>query len=126
MEAKTKYSPDNQFVIQKHCTPDGEHWDLMLQIENALWTWRLCQLPEPIGNTPIAAEKIADHPLRFLTYEGPVQNHTASVKIVDHGKFKITKQADMKIDFEADGKTLLGQFQLKAKQENIWSLVQIR
>jgi hypothetical protein len=119
-------SLENRFVIQKHSTPDGGHWDLMLQIENTLWTWRLGHPPEHIGDTPISVERIADHPLRFLTYEGSVQNHTASVKIIDHGNFKITKQTDSEIEFEAGGKTLSGQFQLRLEQEDIWSLLRIR
>ena len=118
-------SMDKQFVIQKHITPDGGHWDLMLQIEDTLWTWRLHHSPEHIQDTPIAAEKIADHPLRFLTYEGSVQNHTALVKIADKGTFRITKQTDKEIEFEADGKTLSGQFQLHLEQDEIWSLLRI-
>jgi hypothetical protein len=117
---------EKQFVIQKHLTPVGGHWDLMLQIEDTLWTWRLHHSPEHIQDTPIAAEKIADHPLRFLTYEGPVQNDTASVKIVDKGNFRIPKQTENQIEFETDGKILSGQFQLHLEQDDIWSLLRIR
>jgi len=116
---------ENQFVIQQHNTPDGGHWDLMLQIEDALWTWRLHHSPQHIHSIPIVVEKIADHPLRFLTYEGPVQNHTATVKIVDHGNFEVIKQSDKDIQFEAHGKTLSRQFQLHLEQDNIWSLLRI-
>jgi hypothetical protein len=116
-------SVDNRFVIQKHSTPDGGHWDLMLQIENTLWTWRMHHPPEHIGNTPVSVEKIVDHPLRFLTYEGPVQNYTASVKMIDKGSFKITKQSVNEIEFEANGETLTGRFQLRFEQEDIWFLV---
>jgi bifunctional non-homologous end joining protein LigD len=118
-------SHENSFVIQKHSTPDGGHWDLMLQIENTLWTWRINHPPEHIQNTPITAQRIADHPLRFLTYEGSVQNYTASVKIADNGNFKITKQTDGEIEFEAIGKRLSGRFQLRLEQEDIWSLLRI-
>jgi hypothetical protein len=120
------HSLNNPFVIQKHCTPDGGHWDLMLQIEKNLWTWRLHHPPEHIGYTPMAVERIVDHPLRFLTYEGPVQNHTASVKIIDNGRFTIIRQTDREIEFEAGGKTLSGQFQLRLKQDDIWILLKIR
>jgi hypothetical protein len=119
-------SINNQFVIQKHCTPDGGHWDLMLQIENTLWTWRLHHPPEHIQDTPTAVEKIADHPLRFLTYEGPVQNDTATVKIEDHGSFKLINHTTTDIEFEANGQTLAGRFQLHCEQDDIWNLLRIQ
>lgn len=76
-----------QFVIQQHTTPDGVHWDLMLEMDDCLWTWRLNVPPTEIKNKPISAERIHDHPLRFLTYEGPVQNNTGKVKITDKGTY---------------------------------------
>jgi hypothetical protein len=97
----------------------------MLQLGNVLRTWRLSVPPEQIQKEPIPAEQITDHPLRFLTYEGPVQNYTASVKIVDKGSFKITKQSDNEIDFETSGETLTGQFQLQLVQNDIWFLRRI-
>ncbi len=118
-------SIDNQFVIQKHCTPDGGHWDLMLQIENTLWTWRLHHPPQHIQDIPIAVEKIQDHSLRFLTYEGSVQNNTAEVNIVDHGNFKIINRTNTDIEFETSGKTLAGNFQLHREQDDIWTLLRI-
>ena len=44
--------------------------------------------PADIKNEPVPAERIHDHPLRFLTYEGPVQNGTGQVTITDHGELK--------------------------------------
>ena len=76
-----------QFVIQQHTTPNGVHWDLMLEMNNCLWTWRLNTPPEKITNAPVSAERIQDHPLRFLTYQGPVQNGTGQVKITDKGTY---------------------------------------
>ena len=51
-----------QFVIQQHTTPNGVHWDLMLEMNNCLWTWRLNTPPEKITNAPVSAERIQDHP----------------------------------------------------------------
>ena len=113
---------DNPFVIQEHCTPDGGHWDLMLQIGESLWTWRLYHPPHHIQDVPTTVEKIADHPLRFLSYEGPVQNFTASVKIVDAGHFNLIKQAQREIEFQANGKYLNGHFLLRHQQDEIWFL----
>ena len=76
-----------QFVISEHTTPDSVHWDLMLEMDDCLWTWRLHVPPDEIKNQSIGAERIHDHPLRFLTYEGPVQNNTGRVKIFDKGMY---------------------------------------
>lgn len=74
-----------QFVISEHTTKNGVHWDLMLEMHDYLWTWRLNVPPEKITDTPVSAEPIFDHSPRFLTYEGPVQNGTGRVKIADKG-----------------------------------------
>jgi hypothetical protein len=118
-------SPGNAFVIQEHTTPDGGHWDLMLQIGDVLWTWRLHHPPHHILDTPASIEKIADHPLRFLSYEGPVQNYTASVKIVDTGSFAMTTQTEREMEFEANGRILTGRFQLRHEQDDIWFLSRV-
>jgi hypothetical protein len=80
-----------QFVISEHTTKSGVHWDLMLEMDDGLWTWRLNVPPAEIKNKPIPAERIHDHPLRFLTYEGPVQNDTGNVKIVEKGTYILSK-----------------------------------
>lgn len=79
--------PKKQFVIQQHTASDGIHWDLMLETDGTLWTWRLNTPPAEIKSEPIDAERIHDHPLRFLTYEGPVQNNTGHVQIADKGTY---------------------------------------
>lgn len=93
-----------QFVIQQHTTTDGVHWDLMLEMEDTLWTWRLNIPPTEIKNEPIPAERIHDHPKRFLTYEGPVQNKTGNVTVTDKGIYNLTnKQGDiLSIEFHGE------------------------
>jgi hypothetical protein len=118
-------SLENPFVIHEHSTPDGGHWDLMLQIEDTLWTWRLHHRPQHILDIPIPVEKIANHPLRFLSYEGPVQNHTGSVKITDKGNFTLLEQTEKEILFEVAGQVLNGKFQLQLQQDNLWLLSRI-
>jgi hypothetical protein len=105
-------SQTKQFVIQEHTTPDGVHWDLMLEMDDCLWTWRLNTPPAEIKDEPIPAERIADHDMRFLTYEGPVQNNTGHVKIVDKGTYTIHKKNDIKLTFELHGKILIGAYLL--------------
>ena len=113
----------SQFVVQEHRTPDGVHWDLMLQIDQRLWTWRMARHPADVGNTPLPLEKIADHPLRFLTYEGPVQNKTGSVQIADRGRAEMLAQTPNALTVCLDGLHLKGQFILsKTDSGPLWTL----
>jgi hypothetical protein len=112
-----------KFIIQEHTTPNGVHWDLMLEMEDALWTWRLNTPPADIENEPISAERIHDHPLRFLTYEGPVQNKTGHVKIADKGIYSLTKRLENSLLIDMQGKILKGEFTLcKPKDSPLWQL----
>ena len=106
------FAATKQFVIQEHTTPNGVHWDLMLEMDDCLWTWRLNTPPAEIKDKPIPAERIHNHPLRFLTYEGPVQNNTGHVKIADKGAFTLCKQNNIELTLELDGNILNGTYLL--------------
>ena len=110
----------NQFVIQKHTKSGDAHWDLMVQNGDFLQTWRLDKNPKQLLNTQTKAEKIFDHPLKFLTYEGKVNEGRGSVKIADKGVCKITAQSDDKIEMELAGAILKGEFVLTHITETSW------
>jgi hypothetical protein len=107
-----------QFVVQQHHTPDGTHWDLMLEMDGCLQTYRLDKHPCEIGSEPVNAEKIFDHPMKFLTYEGPVNNNTGKVQLVDVGGYEITSQKPDRIELVFDGRILKGKFSLVTIDEN--------
>jgi hypothetical protein len=116
-------NPQKKFVIQQHTTPDGVHWDLMLEMDDCLWTWRLAVPPDEIGNEPVRAERIHDHSLRFLTYEGPVQNDTGDISIADKGIYTLFEQANKALMLEIQGNILRGSYTLsKTKDIPLWTL----
>ena len=116
-------SKKKQFVIQEHTTPEAVHWDLMLEMDDCLWTWRLNIPPAKIVNEPISAERIHDHPLRFLTYEGPVQNGTGHVKIADQGLYQITEQTEFSLAALFEGHIFSGTFGLcRLDEKKHWKL----
>ena len=110
----------NRYVILSHNHPT-QHFDFMLEKEGVLETWRLNLLP---GNTPFLAEKIHDHRLEYLEYEGPVSNDRGVVKRMDRGKYEIIADTESfmiiqllegkyqgQINFDRMGaETLLGTF----------------
>jgi hypothetical protein len=111
-----------QFVICRHTAAAGVHWDLLLEAGPVLWTWRLLVPPEQIGRRPIPAERIADHPLRFLTYEGPVQKNTGQVQRADEGLFFLLVESEQSLLFELQGAILSGPFELIHQEQDKWVL----
>lgn len=114
--------PQRQFVIQEHTTPAGVHWDLMLQREDVLWTWRLSIPPQQFPLETVSAERIFNHPLRFLLYEGPVQNQTGSVRIAEHGKYTLENQTEHELEINFQGKSLTGHYKLTQQNGHHWLL----
>jgi hypothetical protein len=113
----------NRFVVQEHTTPQGVHWDLMIEKGDALMTFRLAESPENATNHGVEATRIADHPLRFLTYEGPVQKGTGHVRIVDRGDYTLLDEQGGTISIEFRGTILQGGFTLTRIEEPLWRLV---
>ncbi len=111
---------DSSFVVQEHTTAQGVHWDLMLERGDALTTFRLEEAPGAAADHAIAAEKIFDHPLRFLTYEGPVQQGAGRVRIVDRGACRISAFSEDRIAVRLAGDVLQGVFELTWMDENRW------
>ncbi len=110
------------FVILEHKTPDGPHWDLMLEHQDKLLTWRI-EIPQSakITQTTIA-QQIQDHPIRFLDYEGPVQKNTASVARIDRGNCTILEKSEQNIRFVCEGKILNGPCRLTRNAGDQWTL----
>jgi hypothetical protein len=112
----------SRFVVQEHTTPAGVHWDLMLEQGEALTTFRLEQPPQAAREGIVRAVNICDHPLRFLTYEGPVQKGTGQVRIVDRGSCDVVDEAGGVITLQFRGTILQGGFALRQVEGVSWQL----
>ena len=110
----------NKFVIQKHTRADDIHWDFMLESSDCLQTWRLEKSPAEIVNQSVAATKIFDHPLKFLTYEGPVNKGKGHAKIADAGTYEILCEDKDNIELNVDGQILKGKFELAHVKDDQW------
>ena len=111
-----------RFVIQHHRTKAGEHWDLMLEEGAVLATFRLAERPAAALENPVEATKLFDHPLRFLTYEGPVQKGTGRVRIVDSGTYASGERGEDRWALTLSGGTLKGGFALVRSRGDAWQL----
>jgi hypothetical protein len=114
--------PDNQkeFVIQEHTSREDIHWDLMLEQNGWLRTFRLDTPPGELLTQPAQAVKIADHPLKFLTYQGPVNKGTGNVRIVESGTYTAASTSAERIELNIDGHILKGNFLLDRIESKQW------
>jgi hypothetical protein len=80
-----------RFVVLLHEMPPGyprpNHYDLMLEQGTALATWALAELPSAGGDS-VAAERLPDHRLDYLDYEGEVSGGRGRVVRVDRGNYE--------------------------------------
>jgi hypothetical protein len=87
----------------------------MLQAGRVLWTFRLNRPPEEWPPEGCQAERIFDHPLKFLSYEGSVNNGEGRVEMVDSGTYELLSRDEDKIELQLQGKVLKGRFELTLK-----------
>ena len=92
----------------------------MLQAGEVLRTYRLDLPPEELLGRPCTATKIHDHPLRFLRYQGSVNEGLGSVRIVDSGTYHPIDDSPESLRLDFDGEILTGQFRLTHIEGDIW------
>lgn len=113
---------DKRFVIQEHTEGKDVHWDFMLELGDILQTYRLDKAPDEALHLAVNATKIFDHPLKFLTYQGPVNKGQGSVRIIETGTYKMVHQAHNRIELNLSGKILKGKFTLTHIEGDNWQL----
>lgn len=109
-------SDATRYVVQHHTGGGGrDHFDLMLQRGDVLWTWQLETMPgSGSAGRPPEAVRIADHRLAYLTYEGPISGSRGRCRIVDSGQVRwLAVDAD-RVVVELSGGALAGRFDLPA------------
>ncbi len=115
--------PDiRQFVVQRHEAASSVHWDLMIEHGEVLATWHVPVPPEQVGPDPVPAERIFDHPNRFLDYEGPLRRHPGSVRIHDRGRCEVSRWSDDAILVIMEGHKLAGLLRLDRPEAGQWQL----
>lgn len=81
-----------RFVLLAHQTPPGyprpSHYDLMLEMGEALWTWAVAEWPPPEGRSAV---RLPDHRTHYLDYEGPLSEGRGWVRRIDRGTYSVLK-----------------------------------
>lgn len=100
-----------RFVVLRHETPPGyprgTHYDLMFEQSGVLWTWALEALPQ-LGGPAVAAERLADHRLAYLDYEGEIAEGRGRVVRVDQGLYSQVPAPGSELSFDIRGAVLSG------------------
>jgi hypothetical protein len=106
-----------RFVVLRHEMPPDSgspvHWDFMLEDGESLLTWAIDELPRT--DRAIAARRLADHRLAYLTYEGPVSNNRGRVTQADAGSFDWLERCENRWRVRLDGVGLRGVVTLAAE-----------
>ncbi len=73
-----------RYVILTHDWPNL-HWDLMLEWDGQLLSWRI--LEEPELDIPLEVQRTSDHRIEYLDYTGPVTGDRGEVQRWDRGSW---------------------------------------
>lgn len=113
------------FVVLRHEQRDGIHYDVMIQQGNALATWKCAAPPEQAG--PMACERIGDHRLAYLTYEGPISGDRGRVTRHDSGMCDVITWEAGRVEVVFRGSRLVGRFVFTrcAAGDQSWSLERV-
>jgi len=74
-----------RFVILRHDAPTGLHFDFMLERGGVLATWSM-KKPPSVGVEQIA-ERLPDHRVAYLDYEGPISGGRGTVSRWEQGTY---------------------------------------
>lgn len=107
-----------RFVILEHDHP-FLHWDLMLERDGVLKTWRLAAAPTEPG--VIAAEYLADHRLAYLDYEGPLSGNRGAVCRWDQGTYEVSHEDSLQWDICLHGVRVQGIAVLTKDAAGMWT-----
>jgi hypothetical protein len=105
-----------RFVILCHKSPQGAHFDLMLESGGVLKTWALPQPPQ--AGVEMTCEALSDHRLAYLDYEGPISGGRGDVSRWDRGTFVIERQNDAQWVVELAGEKLAGKAVLRRSADD--------
>ncbi|MGA2679830.1 MAG: DNA polymerase ligase N-terminal domain-containing protein [Sedimentisphaerales bacterium] len=112
-----------KFVVQQHQREsEPTHWDLMLERDGILETYRVAEPPEEWGKRAIEAVKIFDHQLKFLSYEGSVNDGKGRVEIADCGTYRLIKKDKTQQQISFAGKLLRVEYRLCLIKNDRWEL----
>ena len=134
-----------QFVLLHHEISAGgnkpSHWDFMLERDGKLLTWSLPQLPRAwqsairASNAPLAdkapndalgvsadldcvpAERLSDHRIEYLDYQGALTRGRGQVVRIDRGTYYLLLDSPDALSVKLSGSAIVGHAELFARED---------
>ena len=103
------------YVVLKHDSPDGLHFDFMLQVGEVLRTWALPQ--PPAAGAEMVGRALSDHRLKYLDYEGPIGGNRGSVVRRDGGDYRLLQEGKSEMIVQLSGEKFTGRALLRRLSE---------
>lgn len=114
------------FVILEHELPQshpraGVHFDLMLEHDGRLLTWALDEAPR-VGEegSGLPCQRLPDHRVMYLDYEGPVSGDRGEVRRWDRGECELLEQGDQRVRARIEGERVCATVTLTREQGEQW------
>jgi DNA polymerase Ligase (LigD) len=116
-----------RFVVLRHVRRDDVHFDLMIQQGGALATWKSTVAPEAAQSEAVACERLADHRLTYLEYEGPISGDRGHVTRIDQGACSVEVWDEDRVDVVFRGMRMIGRYRICKTQDDdqSWSLMRL-
>ena len=111
-----------RFVVQEHRKDQGSHWDLMLEEGAHLATWQASLPPSEWSEIPLSCQKIFNHRVKYLTYEGSLSNNRGEVRIVVAGTYQTLQITDTQWQVRLESDSIRGKLGLHKIRDDQWQL----
>ncbi len=118
-----------QFVFHHHIGYGQPHYDLMLEHEKTLATWQLTiPLSDIQDEQAIIVQKLQDHRLIYLSYEGNISKGRGQIKRLDFGDYEPFIQEISHWEFLLHGQQSTAYYKLTKidLDNNSWSLIKFQ
>lgn len=115
-----------RFVVLHHLTPPAgpcePHWDLMLERDGTLETWALPAPPTP--DSTQSGQRLPDHRIHYLDYEGPISGNRGTVKRWDWGTYLLLDSRPDSREIQLSGQQHAVHLLLRrqAAESEVWSI----
>ena len=107
-----------RFVVLRHEKDETSHFDLMLESGGVLLTFSFAGFPA----AGASGERIFDHRLKYLDFEGGLAGRKGRVTRVDRGTFDLLSLADEALHVHLRGERLSGGFRIVKGAGDAWVL----
>jgi hypothetical protein len=110
-----------RFTIAKHSgSPEGDHFDLLLESGEALRTWRF---QAAHFDTPQPAKQLKDHRKKYLDYQGEISGGRGRVAVHETGEYAVDVWSDKVVQIAVTGGKLKTRLRLDLQEGEDWILV---